>query len=132
MGENETSQKYDLAGLIIGCAMEVHRELGYGFAESVYKNALAIELQSQGFTITLEQPIKVYYKNHVVGSFFADTIVNDSIILELKAIRTLAAEHEVQLVNYLTATNTQEGLLINFGAKSLQFKKKFKDYKSTS
>jgi GxxExxY protein len=72
----------------------------------------------------------VHYKGHIVGNYAADVFVNEIIIIELKAIRTLAPEHEVQLVNYLTATGTSNGLLINFGAKSLEFKKKFKDYKS--
>jgi len=130
---NETkSQKYDLAGQIIGCAMEVHREMGHGFNENVYKNALTIELRNQGFTVELEKQIKVYYKGHIVGNYAADVYVNEIIILELKSTRTLAPEHEVQLVNYLTATGIEAGLLINFGAKSLEFKKKFKDYKSTN
>lgn len=129
MNIESTTQKYDLAGQIIGCAMEVHRELGHGFTEQVYKNSLVIELQAKGFTVEIEKQIKVYYKGHIVGNFAADLYVNETLILELKALRTLAPEHEVQLVNYLTATGTKEGLLINFGAKSLQFKKKFKDYK---
>ena len=121
-------QKYDLAGQVIGCAMEVHRELGHGFNENVYKNALAVELRKQGYACVLEKKIKVYYKDVVVGDFSADIVVNDDLILELKALTRLLAAHEAQLVNYLTATNNQEGLLINFGAPSLQYKKKFKDY----
>jgi GxxExxY protein len=129
MNSDTTSKKYDLGGQIIGCAMEVHREMGHGFNENVYKNSLAIELQDKGFTVELEKQIKVYYKGHVVGNYAADVYVNELIILELKAIRALAPEHEVQLVNYLTATGVNDGLLINFGAKSLEFKKKYKDYK---
>ena len=132
MKDNTSTQKFDLAGQIIGCAMEVHRELGSGFCESVYQKSLAIELQNKGFIVKLEKKIKVYYKGHIVGNFSADLFVNDCIIVELKAIRTLSAEHEVQLVNYLTATNTDEGLLINFGSKSLEFKKKYKDYKPSN
>ncbi len=132
MNDETKSQKYDLAGQIIGCAMEVHREMGHGFNENVYKNALAIELQEEGFTVELEKQIKVYYKGHIVGNYAADVYVNEIIILELKSTRTLSPEHEVQLVNYLTATGITDGLLINFGAKSLEFKKKFKDYKSTN
>ncbi len=128
MKTDETSPNYDIAGQIIGCAMEVHREMGHGFNEAVYQNALAIELRDQGFTVVLEKKIKVYYKGHVVGNYSADVFVNELIILELKSIRTLAPEHEVQLVNYLTATGVSQGLLINFGATSLEFKKKFKDY----
>ncbi len=132
MNDNNTSQEYDLAGQIIGCAMEVHREMGSGFCEAVYQNSLTVELESKGFIVELEKKIKVYYKGSIVGNFSADLFVNESIILELKSIRTLAPEHEVQLVNYLTATNTQAGLLINFGSNSLEFKKKFKDYKPPS
>lgn len=132
MNDETKSEKYDLAGRIIGCAMEVHREMGHGFNENVYKNALAIELREQGFTVELEKQIKVYYKGHIVGNYAADVYVNEIIILELKSIRALAPEHEVQLVNYLTATGITDGSLINFGAKSLEFKKKFKDYKSTN
>lgn len=121
---------YDLAGQIIGCAMEVHSELGPGLNESVYQKSLAIELASQGFQVIAEKKIKVFYKGHDVGHFAADLFINDVLIVELKALQHLLPEHEAQLVNYLAATNTQEGLLINFGAPSLQFKKKFKTYKS--
>jgi len=131
MEQDSQKQTYDLAGLVIGCAMEVHRELGHGFCESVYQNALMVELSAKGFEVQSEHKIKVYYKGHAVGDFSADILVNNSLILELKATRTLNDAHEVQLVNYLTATNQAEGLLINFGANSLQFKKKFKNYKPT-
>jgi len=129
MNDEATSPKYDLSGQIIDCAMEVHRELGHAFNENVYKNSLAIELREQGLTVELEKKIKVYYKGHIVGNYATDLYINEVIILELKAIHALAPEHEVQLVNYLTATGIQNGLLINFGAKSLEFKKKYKDYK---
>jgi GxxExxY protein len=119
---------YDLAGQVIGCAMEVHRELGHGFNEKVYKNALAIELRKQGFDVEVEKKIKVDYKGCLVGDFAADIIVKEELILELKAVENLCPAHEAQLVNYLKATNTVNGLLINFGAASLQFKKKFKEY----
>ena len=128
MEQDTQKQTYDLAGLVIGCAMEVHRELGHGFCESVYHNALMVELSAKGFEVQSEHKIKVYYKGHSIGDFSADILVNNSLILELKATRALSDAHEVQLVNYLTATNQPEGLLINFGANSLQFKKKFKNY----
>ena len=119
---------YDLAGQVIGCAMEVHRDLGCGFNEKVYKNALAIELREQGFVIEVEKKITVYYKRQVVGEFAADIVISDTLILEPKAVMDICPAHETQLVNYLKATNTQDGLLLNFGAPSLQFKKKFKEY----
>jgi len=124
----DPNSDYDLAGQVIGCAMEVHRQLGYGFNEKVYKNALAIELKEKGFEIEVEKKIKVYYKATVVGDFAADIMVENELILELKAVKSLNPAHEAQLVNYLKATNTANGLLINFGSSSLQFKKKFKDY----
>jgi GxxExxY protein len=122
--------KYDLAGAVIGYAMEVHSELGHGLNESVYQKSLAIELSTNGFEVILEKKIKVFYKGHDVGHFSADLLINKSLIIELKAVQHILKEHEAQLVNYLTATNTEEGLLINFGAPSLQFKKKYKTYKS--
>ncbi len=124
--------KYDLAGEIIGYAMAVHNELGQGFNESVYRNALLVELNEHGYEVEVEKHIKVFYRDVVVGSFAADLYINQSLIIELKAVQALITVHEAQLVNYLTATKTKQGLLINFGAPSLQFKKKFKDYKSTT
>jgi len=125
---NQDTQQYDLPGQVIGLAMEVHRELGHGFNEIVYQNSLALELRNNGFNVEIEKKIKVYYKGHEVGDFATDIMVNEILILELKAVQNIIEAHETQLVNYLTATGTSEGLLINFGAPSLQFKKKFKDY----
>lgn len=126
---NANEKAYDLAGQIIGCAMEVHRELGHGFCESVYHKALIVELSSKGFEVSSEHIIKVFYKSNIVGEFSADLFVNNSVIVELKAASSIHKAHEVPLVNYLNATNQPEGVLINFGVASLQFKKKFKDYK---
>ena len=81
-----------------------------------------------GFKVEVEKPIKVYYKGQVVGTFEADIVVDDSLIIEIKAVRALDKAHEVQLVNYLTATGIDEGLLLNFGALSLEFKKKFRRF----
>jgi GxxExxY protein len=104
MEQDSQIQTYDLAGLVIGCAMEVHQELSHGFCESVYHNALMVELSAKGFEVQSEHKIKVYYKGHAVGDFSADILVNNSLTLELKATRALNDAHEVQLVNYLTAT----------------------------
>lgn len=123
------TQEYDLAGKVIGCAMTVHRELGHGFNEKVYKQALAIELAEHNISAEVEKQIKVFYKGHQVGEYYADTLVNNSLVLELKAVQELSDAHEAQLVNYLTATNLEEGLLVNFGSPSLQFKKKFKTFR---
>jgi len=113
-----------LTETVIGCAMKVHRELGAGFLESVYGNALAHELGKASISFQRETPINVLYDNTLVGEFRSDFMIENTVILELKAIETLAAVHEVQVVNYLTATNTDVGLLLNFGAASLQFKRK--------
>jgi GxxExxY protein len=120
---------YDLTGQIIGLAMAVHRELGHGFNENVYKQALAIELAEHNLSVEVEKQLKVLYKGHEVGEYYADLLVNNSLVLELKAVQALCEAHEAQLVNYLTATNIEEGLLINFGSPSLEFKKKFKTFR---
>jgi GxxExxY protein len=122
----EEPKQYDLCGEIIGAAMKVHSTLGAGFLESVYQNALIWELRKNGFKAEAERPISVHYDGQMVGAFTADVLVNDSLIVELKAIQLLAKAHEVQLVNYLAATGIDEGLLLNFGAERLEFKKKFR------
>ena len=122
----EVSETYDLCGQIIGLAMRVHSTLGPGFLESVYQNALVWELRKSGFKSEAQKPISVQYDGQIVGAFAADLLVNDSVIVEVKAIQTLAKAHEVQLVNYLAATGLNEGLLLNFGAERLEFKKKFR------
>ena len=120
------SKHYDLWGQVIGAAMKVHSTLGPGFLESVYQNALMWELQKLGLTVDLQKPITVHYDGQVAGVFTADLVVNDSLIVELKANQLLAKAHEVQLVNYLVATGINEGLLLNFGAERLEYKKKFR------
>jgi GxxExxY protein len=117
---------YDLAGVVIGCAMRVHRVLGPGFLEAVYKKALQHELLKLGHRAELEQSIAVLYDGILVGGYLADLIVDDELIVEIKAIQVLAKVHEAQLVNYLSATTKDVGLLLNFGAPSLEFKKKFR------
>jgi GxxExxY protein len=113
---------------IIGCAYKVHNTLGEGFLEKVYENALAIELREQGVQVVQQAPIQVTYNGQVVGDFYADLWVADCVIIEIKAVRTLSKHHEVQLVNYLTATSVDTGLLINFGS-SVQVKRKFRKYR---
>ena len=117
---------YDLAGKVIGAAMEVHRFLGPGFVESVYENALLVELAASQLKFESQKALKVIYKNQCVGDFVADIIVDKALIIELKSVQSLLPVHEVQLVNYLTATGIEEGVLLNFGSESLQFKKKFR------
>jgi len=122
----EKDLDYDLAGQIIGLAMKVHSILGPGFLESVYQNALAYEMTRAGITFKTHVPLKVNYEGVIVGIFEADMLAEDSLIIENKAIQALAIAHEVQTVNYLTATGINEGLLLNFGSEKLQFKKKFR------
>lgn len=110
--------------------MKVHTTLGPGFLESVYQNALIWELRKAGLKAEAEQPISVKYDGQIVGAFTADILINDSIIVELKATQCLVKAHEVQVVNYLTATNSEEGVLLNFGAERLEFKKKFRSPKT--
>lgn len=117
-----------LTGKIIGCAMTVHRTLGPGFLESVYQRALFHELQKAGLRVESEKAIVVKYDGIEVGVFSADLLVEDVILVENKALRALAPAHEVQLVNYLTATGIDIGLLLNFGAERLAYKRKHRSF----
>lgn len=108
---------------IIEAYYKVYNSLGYGFLEKVYENALKIELMRMDFKIEQQKNIKVFYEKFEVGDYFADLIVNDSVIIELKAAESLCEEHEAQLINYLKATNIEVGLLLNFGKKA-EFKRK--------
>ena len=102
---------------VIGAFYTVYNTLGYGFLEKVYEHALGIELQQQGVEAVRQQPIRVFYAGQVVGEYFADMLVANAVLVELKATRTLAPEHEAQLLNYLRATKVEVGLLLNFGPK---------------
>ena len=124
----ENFKHQDITEKIIGAAYKVHNNLGSGFLEKVYQNSLAIELQSLDFLFDMEKPIKVHYRGEIVGNYIADIIVDDKVILEIKAIKELSSIHEVQLVNYLKATGIEVGLLINFG-KSVQIKRRVMDAK---
>ena len=114
---------------IIGAAMAVHRHFGPGYLEEVYKNAMMVELEAAGLRSEKEVPIEVAYKGIRVGDYRADIVVENRLILELKAVTALNAAHEAQLVNYLNATGIDDGLLINFGAASLQHKHKYCVYR---
>jgi|CXWL01.1.fsa_nt_gi GxxExxY protein len=129
MSMMDTKLDDPLTEQIIGLAMKVHRVLGPGFLESVYRNALLIELHKAGLQADAEKRINVLYEGVSVGNFVADMLVEDKIILELKAVEAIGKAHEVQTVNYLTATGIDIGLLINFGSERLQFKRKFRQRK---
>ena len=123
-------EDHELTEKIIGCAMKVHTVLGPGFLESVYQKALAHELQKAGLKVECEKAIAVYYDGVAVGEFSSDMLVEGRVMLELKANQSLAPANEVQLVNYLTATGIETGLLLNFGAERLEFKRKTRTYRS--
>jgi len=126
-----TQLSSDLSAQVIGCAMVVHRTLGSGYHESVYQNALCLELAEAGIHFETHKKLCVFYKGRPVGDFEADVIVADSLLLELKAVENLNKAHEAQVVNYLTTTGIEHGLLLNFGSSSLQFKKKFRVYRAS-
>lgn len=107
----------DLTEVIIGCAYEVYNQLGPGFLEKVYENAMMVALMEKGLAACQQSPVNVYFRAKMVGEYFADIIVGKEVIIELKAVSELSKVHEVQLVNYLKATGIKVGLLINFGEK---------------
>ena len=113
----------DITEKIIQAYYKVYNTLGYGFLEKVYHNALLIELQKMGLECKSQFPIKVMYDNYQVGEYYADIIVEQSVIIENKASESLVEENEYQLINYLKATNIEVGLLLNFG-KRPEFKRK--------
>jgi GxxExxY protein len=114
----ETQYKHqDLTELIIKAFYIVYNTLGYGFSEKVYENALAFELRRMGIKVVQQAPLHVYYAGELVGEYFADLLIADAVIVELKAVPMLAEPHEAQLLNYLKATLYEVGLLLNFGPK---------------
>ena len=114
----------DITEQIIKAFYKVYNTLGYGFLEKVYENALAIELKQQGLSVVQQAPIKVYYNGQLVGEYYADLLVEDKVIVELKAVEALADEHHAQLLNYLKATEIQVGLLLNFGPTKPEVRRK--------
>ena len=119
----------ELTEEIIGCAYRVYNKMGFGFLESVYEKCLLIELLKSGLSAESQKPITVFYENEIVGEFVADIIVNDRIILELKSVKQIAKAHEIQLVNYLVATGKPVGLIINFGERKVEIKRKVRELK---
>jgi len=113
----------DLTAGILKTFFDVYNELGYGFLEKVYQNALYLELRSRAYDVEAQKQIKVYYKGIMVGEYYADLVVNNIVILELKAVETILIDFEYQLLNYLKASNIEVGLLLNFGKKP-EFRRK--------
>ena len=113
----------EITNKILAACFEVSTELGAGFLESVYQNALMIALQEKGLTLEREHPLAVSFRGQNVGQFFADILVEDKIILELKAVSALTDAHKAQVINYLKATGIEAGLLINFGNPKLEYRR---------
>ncbi len=118
----------DLTEKIIGAAMEVHRTLHSGFLESVYEEAMAIEMNLQKVPFERQKPIDVFYKGKLAKQFFCDFVVDGKVLVELKAIKKLTENEDAQVLNYLKATGFQLALLINFGTLSLEFKRIINTY----
>ena len=114
----------ELTGQILKIFYKVYNSLGHGFLEQIYHNALIVELNAAGLRVETEKPIAVYYEGKIVGTFAADLVVEEKVILELKAKERIIEAHEAQLINYLRATNIEVGLLLNFG-KTPDFKRKY-------
>lgn len=113
----------DITEIIIGAAYKVANTLGAGFLEKVYENALAIELKKSGLSVKQQYSLPVYYEDELVGNYFADLFVEDSVIVELKAVRELVSEFSAQVINYLKAARIKTGLLINFGKPKIEIKR---------
>lgn len=116
---------------IIGCAFEVSNELGCGFLESVYEKSLAAALTDAGLKVETQKRIDVFFRSRQVGLFYADLLVENKIIVELKAVKTLLPEHEAQVINYLNASPVKVGLLMNFGKPKMEFKRFTRKAKNT-
>ena len=122
-------ENQEITHRIIGAAYKVFNTLGFGFLESVYKKAMIIELTKDNLGVETEKPLKVYYDNQVVGDFFADLFVEETVVVELKSVENLTKAHEVQLVNYLNCLEKDIGLLINFGPSGVEVKRKYRQAK---
>jgi len=121
----------DLTHQIIGCAYTVFNQLGFGFLESVYKNAMIIELNKDELKVEAEKPLSVFYDDQIVGDFYIDLYIENLVIVELKSVENLAKQHEVQLVNYLNGLKKEIGLLINFGPTGVTLKRKYREIQPT-
>ena len=123
--DNELSQR------VIGCAIEVSNTLGAGFFEKIYEKALCVEFQKKGISFKCQESVIVNYKGNIIGEYLTDIIVEDCLLLELKAVKALCSEHEAQLLNYLKATGLSFGLLLNFGKSKLGIKRMIWNHNET-
>jgi len=124
MDTNENKILYkDLSYKIVGLAMQVHNKLGFGFSEKVYENALMVLFGREGIQAKQQTPITVYFEGEVVGDYYADILVEDKIILELKSAEEIADAHRSQVLNYLKATGLQLAIILNFGKEGLEYER---------
>ena len=122
--EQDSSLKHEaITKSVIGCAFEVINELGAGFLESVYEKALLLALRQKGLSAIPQHTVKVMFRGECVGDFYADIFVEEKVIIEMKAVKAIAPEHQAQIINYLNATGIEVGLLINFGNPKLEYKR---------
>ncbi|MHC5093208.1 MAG: GxxExxY protein [Planctomycetota bacterium] len=122
MSEEELIHK-ELVYEVVGCAMKVHRELGYGFLEKVYENSMMVLLNKKSIKAKQQFPVPVHFENVIVGEYFADFMIEDKILVELKTVEKIANVHFAQVLNYLKATGIKLGLLINFGPRKLEYER---------
>lgn len=116
----------NLTERVIKAFYEVYNTLGYGFLEKVYENAMVLELQKGGLKVVQQAPIHVFYNGQIIGDYFADLLIEEKVIVELKSTKTISNEHIAQILNYLKATNIEVGLILNFGPRP-QVKRKVYD-----
>ena len=114
---------YDLTSMILNSCFEVMNELGAGFLEAVYRNALLISLREKGLDVEAEKVYQIYYKKEFVGVYKADIVVNNTVVIELKTCKALLPENQAQVINYLKASNLPIGMLVNFGNRTLEYKR---------
>ena len=119
----------ELTRKIIGVFYDVYNVLGYGFLEKVYENSMALRLRSTGLSVSQQAPIRVYFDGEIVGDYYADLVVDNQVIVELKAAAALETAHEAQLLNYLKATRYEVGLLLNFGPKAQVVRKIYSNHR---
>ncbi|MGI8640201.1 MAG: GxxExxY protein [Pyrinomonadaceae bacterium] len=113
----------DLTGKILEGCFEVSKELGIGFIESVYEKALVVALEQKGLKVKRQVPLNVHFRSVVVGEFFVDVLVENKVLIELKAVKSFAGEHFAQTINYLKATGIEVGLIVNFGNPKLEYRR---------
>jgi GxxExxY protein len=130
LNRNGTDRHEDdlLTSKVIGIAIEIHKEIGPGFSESIYHRAMEIDLAEAGLSFVSEASLAVKYKDHVLGTFAADMIVEDGLLLEFKALENLPLISEIQVVQYLKASRLDIGLILNFGTATLQIKRKYRHH----